>query len=134
MNINRGEINEVPVTVTEMTTLSAPVYYLFEFKPRIGIPAYCIGTNTSTHTGRYDLFLIEETDSPDPLIGQVSLPSGDYTYTIYQQSSSTNLDPTNTTPAEFFDYVETGLLTVYGTEETITEYSTELSDTYYEKQ
>ena len=42
--------------------------------------------------------IIETNSTPDPLVGEVELPLvGFYTYTIYEQSSSTNLVPANAT-------------------------------------
>ena len=124
MIINKGVITKVPVTVTEQTTLSAPVYYLFEFESKqTREKSYCIGVNISTITGRIDFFNIEETDTPDPLNSEVSLMVGEYRYKIYQQSSTTNLNPLNTTvAASGFAWVECGVMVVPGESETINEY------------
>lgn len=122
MVINRSDINELIVTVTEKTTISNP-FYLFEFKNKsTNVSVFCISEKISTISDR-DKFNIEETDAPDPLLGQVTLQNGDYSYIIYQQSSSTNLDPANTSPAEFSDYVEIGILNVQGDVIYTTEYN-----------
>ena len=75
------------VTVTELTTVS-PVYYLFEFEHEQSfLKYYCILANTSLATERYDEF--ELVDGVDLNFDY----DGYYTYRIYQQISSTNLDP-----------------------------------------
>ena len=75
------------VTVTELTTVS-PVHYLFEFEHEQSfLKYYCILPNLSTATSRYDEFVIE--DGVDVTFDY----DGYYTYRIYQQTSSTNLDP-----------------------------------------
>lgn len=98
--IVKGQINKVVVTLYEKTTLS-PVYYLFEFIPKgTKVPTYCIASEDSTQLQRYNRFLITETDAPNPLNGEVSLPPGEAYYNVYQQSSSTNLDPAGLTIVE----------------------------------
>jgi hypothetical protein len=75
------------VTVTELTTVS-PVYYLFEFEHEQSfLKYYCILDNISLATDRYDEF--ELVDGVDLIFDY----DGYYTYRIYQQISSTNLDP-----------------------------------------
>lgn len=112
MLILRGEINKIVITVTEQTTISSP-YYLFEFTSKSTKESvYCIAQPVTTT--RCDTFEIEETDSPDAESGQVSLLPGEYRYTVYQQSSSTNLNPLLTTPSVFNPYVEVGACVVPG--------------------
>lgn len=75
------------VTVTELTTVS-PVFYLFEFEHEQSfLKYYCILDNISLATERYDEF--ELVDGVDLNFDY----DGYYTYRIYQQISSTNLDP-----------------------------------------
>jgi len=75
------------VTVTELTTVS-PVYYLFEFEHEQSfLKYYCILDNISLATERYDEF--ELVDGVDLTFDY----DGYYTYRIYQQTSSTNLNP-----------------------------------------
>lgn len=81
-------------TLFEKTTLS-PVVYLFEFISKGSLtPKYCIASDISTSVNRYNEFVIKDTPSPNPLLGEVNLSTGEYVYNIYQQSSSTNLNPT----------------------------------------
>jgi hypothetical protein len=134
MNITRGQINETVVTVTERTTLTAPVYYLLEFKRELTNESfYCIAQNLSQDTDRYDQFDITETDMPNPLNAEITLEKGDYSYTIYQQDSAINLLPANTTASEFLPYVEIGKCTVTGSGNVNTEYDGKsTTNTYYE--
>ena len=95
IQITKGTTNNVALTLTEKCTLTSP-YYLFVFQSDETRNLYkFIAADTSTHPDRYNLFAIVETDSsPDPLDGEIELPIvGFYKYKIYEQTSSTNLDP-----------------------------------------
>ncbi len=87
LRIERYQTSTLIVTVTELKTLAVP-YWLFEFEEEQSFEkVYCILPNISPSTQRYDEF--EITDGVD-----VTFPyTGFYTYRIYQQTSSTNLDP-----------------------------------------
>jgi hypothetical protein len=95
IQITKGTTNNVALTLTEKCTLTSP-YYLFVFQSDETRNLYkFIAADTSTHPDRYNLFAIVETDSsPDPLAGEIELPIvGFYKYKIYEQTSSTNLNP-----------------------------------------
>lgn len=98
INLQKNTVNDkVVVTVTELVTLINP-FFLFEFKSdETNNLYYCISTNTSVNKPRYDLFTITDTATPNPLLGQVNLPVGTYEYRIYEQTSSTNLNPSLST-------------------------------------
>lgn len=99
IQITKGSTNDVALTLTEKCTLTAP-YYLFVFQSDETRDLYkFIAADTSAHTDRYNLFAIVETSTnPDPLDGEIELPLiGFYKYTIYEQTSPTNLDPANAT-------------------------------------
>lgn len=132
MIISKGNINELIVSVTEKTTLSAPVNYLWEFKNKdTKLNYYCIA-QVNIFYGHQEQFLIEEKTSPNNLVGQINLPKGDYLFKIYQQVSSTNVDPKLTTSSTFEPYVEIGLVTVTGTIQADTIYNgSTLIDTVY---
>ena len=68
---------------------------------------YCIAADTSQYTDRYNLFtLTVQVGAPNALLGQLQLVLGDeYLYNVYEQASTTNLDPTGLT------VVETGMMT-----------------------
>lgn len=119
MRIQRGVINEVPVTLSELKTLSAP-YYLFEFINDTNVASYVLINSaddlaSTDEQARFNLFSIEEVSSgSNPLSGTITLVNGDYQYTIYEQTSSTNIDPTQTD-----GIVEKGICTVYSATPTI---------------
>ena len=109
------------VTVTELTTLTNPEY-LFEFtEEQIDENLYCILTDVSTTTTRFNEFSI--TDGVD-----VTFPiDGFYTYNIYEQANgSGNLDPDGLT------LVETGRAHVYVIDATRTEYTATETNKVYE--
>lgn len=121
MIINKGAINDIILTVTELTTITTPVY-LFEFiNKQTNVSYYCISELLET-IGVRDRFTISETSTPDVLNGEIELPEGEYRYNVYQQTSTTNLDPLQSIPAEFTDYVEHGILDVIGSPLTNTSY------------
>jgi len=87
--------NTVILTLTESTTIATPTY-LFQFENnQTHDKYYCISSDTSSYTDRYNKFIITVVAGvPVPLSGQVKLVIGDeYNYTIYAQASTTNLDP-----------------------------------------
>ena len=87
LRIERNQASTLIVTVSELTTIANP-NYLFQFiEEQSGDEVFCILTNISTGIPRYDEFIV--TDTVD-----VTFPyNGFYTYKIYQQTSSVNLDP-----------------------------------------
>jgi len=106
------------LTLTENVTLTSP-YFLFEFTNEFSLtPVYFIAANTSSYTQRYDSFVITETSGTNILTsGTITLnPTVQYTYRVWEQTSSSNLNPANATTL-----LEVGILKVIGT-----------SDTYYE--
>ena len=109
------------VTVTELTTVS-PVHYLFEFEHEQSFEKrYCILANISTNTERYDEFT---------LIDGVSLTfpyDGYYIYRVYQQTSSSNLNP-----ALANGVVEEGRAHVYVNDSPSNEYNEQITFNIYE--
>ena len=103
--INRNSANTILPTLKEKTTLPNPTY-LWQFKSvASGSLFYCICTELSTYLERYNKFVLTETGAttPVPLNGEVSLSAGDYEYTIYEQASATNLNPSGLTVVEVGD-------------------------------
>lgn len=123
VSIVKASANTVVVTLEEKTTLS-PVYYLFEFvNDQSSDTQYCIPTDASLYTYRYNKFTITEKTSPTALSGEVELQTGFGKYYVYEQSSATNLDPTGLTLVEQGKYlVTTTLPTEYSHTQTINEY------------
>ena len=127
IKITRGQANVVVITLKEKTTLANPKY-LFVFKnDQTNVEAKFIAADTSTYPDRYNKFTItEKTTSPNPLTGEVTLSlDGFYTYTIYEQTSSTNLNPANATGV-----VETGKVQVFQAAVTDHTYSPDSNITY----
>ena len=88
-------------------------YYLCEFTSDVSaLTKYFICQDISLHTTRYNEFLITETSGTEILTsGTVTLnPTGQWSYKIYGQASSTNLDPNQATLLEIgqFKVVGTG--------------------------
>lgn len=109
IKIIKASNNNVAVTLYEKTTIAVSlVHYLWVFtNASTNQSTTCIAEDTSDYINRYNLFNIVENNDPDPLSGEVSLDEGMYDYYVYEQVSSTNLDPTGLT------LVESGLVTVY---------------------
>ena len=90
----------VILTLTEKVTLTNPKF-LFEFiNNESHVKYYCISTNLSAYKERYDSFNLQLTSSPNNLIGQLNLPVGEYDYNVYEQASTTNLNPSGLTKLE----------------------------------
>ena len=125
--INKAQSNIVTVTLKEKTTI-ANAYYLWEWISKAsGEKKYCIQpTDLSAYQDRFNQFTITETASPNPIAGQVTLPTtGEWTYNVYEQASSTNLSPTGKT------IVESGLVQVIGTATTDTQYTRTVTTAVY---
>lgn len=119
IKITKGSANTVVLTLTEKATLTNPDY-LFVFKSdQTEAEFIFIASDTSVYPERYNKFTVTEKANPDPLQGEVSLPNTKfYSYTIYEQNSSTNLDPANATGV-----VETGKMEVFDTPNSDSTYS-----------
>ena len=95
IKLDKETINRVIVTATENVTITAPVYFLFEFiSDSTKFAKVFTAADISTNTCRYNEFLIEvTTGTEDLLTGVIDLKTnGYYTYNIYQMASETNLD------------------------------------------
>lgn len=117
--INKNENNLITITLSEKTTLSSPVY-LFKFTNDITRQSVkFIANNISNYSYRYDQFLITETNgSQNFTSGVIELsPTGFWSYDIYEQISTTNLDERLSA-----GIVETGKVKVMGPETPIAVY------------
>lgn len=120
--INKGQNNYIVFTLYEKQTLTAP-YFLFELRHKVeNNPIYFISQDLSSFPTRYNKFLITETSgSQIPTSGVITLAKeGEYDYKIYEQTSSSNLNPVNATSV-----LEVGMIKVIGTAPTIKAYSSE---------
>lgn len=92
--INENTINKVILTLAEKTTLVGANYLFEVYNDMTNIYKYFIAQDISTNKVRYNEFLITENTTELPLIGQINLiQAGFYKYKIYEQASSTNLNP-----------------------------------------
>jgi len=124
ITINRGAENIATPTVSERTTITNATY-LFTFindqsqKTKSFIAQHILSNI------RYDKFIIEESNTEDLENGVVTLDQiGQWSYTIREQASATNLDPLLSG-----DIVEEGIVKVFETSTTIptfTEVTTEI--------
>jgi hypothetical protein len=99
IRLEPNTVNSVVVTLNELATLATP-FYLFEFiKDDTNETKIFTATNVSTSRSRYDEFNITTTTGTEDLLnGVIDLKTkGYYTYNIYEQVSSTNLNLANIT-------------------------------------
>jgi len=118
--INKNTNNTLIVTITEKVSISNP-YFLFVFtSDATNEKVIFLQENISQHTDRYDEFVItERSTNLDYTSGIIEfLPIGSWTYEIFEQASSTNLDRTLTGAR-----LEVGKAKVIGTNETYSKYS-----------
>ena len=92
--INKNTTNTVILTLSEKTTLTNAVY-LFEVINDMSNEVKCfIAADISTNKLRYNEFEFIENVTEDLLNGTFSLTlSGFYKYNVYEQASTTNLNP-----------------------------------------
>lgn len=94
ITINKNSSNTVIDYLYSVTTLSN-VKYLYEFiNHNTKVKSYCIPVELSTELQAYNKFTMVDTASPNPLTGQINLEPGQYDYNVYEQTSTTNLNPT----------------------------------------
>lgn len=90
--IARGQSNSMVVTLQEKQTLTNP-YWLVRFVNESSlVENSCISPDTSSYTSRYNKLTVRESTSEDRVNGTLYLPEGIYTYYVYEQASSSNLD------------------------------------------
>jgi len=113
LNIVRGALNEMIVTLTEKVTITNPVY-LFSFTHQtLAVENNFILADNSQYVERYNLFSFTEGSSVAK-----TLEEGIYYYTIYAQTSAINLNP------ELADEeVERGICRVTSTATSFTQYN-----------
>jgi len=111
IQLNEGTSGNICVfTLNENTTITAPIYYLFEF---IGVdsntPKSFLATDTTDNKCRFNQFTIflVTAANEDLTIGKLNLSGGRYKYNVYQQNSSSNL-----IPADAGSIVELGFVEV----------------------
>ena len=110
--LQKGTTNtNLTLTLTENSTLSSPVYLFVFSKGGNTYPVISADLATASQKARFNRFTITEGAS-DPTNGSLTLgTTGVYNLNVYEQSSTTNLDPTLST-----NKVETTLARVIDTE------------------
>ncbi len=98
--INKNATTNFVATLYELSQLTNP-NYLFEFESdQTKVKYYTIISDISTNKPRYNEFNFIE-GSNDPTNGSLVLGSaGFYNYKVYEQASSSNLDPTGLNKVE----------------------------------
>ena len=98
--INKNTTNNFVATLYELSQLTDP-NYLFEFESdQTKTKYYTIITDVSTNKPSYNGFNFVE-GSDDPTNGSLDLGSPCfYNYKVYEQASSSNLDPTGLNEVE----------------------------------
>lgn len=120
LRLIKDTTSEVIVTLTEKETLSNP-FYLFEFESKQSrVKQYCVASDLSSETQRYNQFNIVDTTSPDRTAGEVEfLDAGSYDYKVFEQSNGTNLDPEDGVVGAL---LEKGMAEVVGSSTSFTKY------------
>ncbi len=100
--LTKGQTSDVILTLTEKQTLPAP-NYLFYFINRTSNDVVAFvklnNTDTSQHKDRYNKFSINAASFFNNEL------AGEWTYTIYEQTSSSNINPALAT-----GLLETGIM------------------------
>jgi len=99
--IYKNTANTICPTLKEKC-VSNSGFYLFQFSNSTG-NYYCISNDIGAYPARNNKFVITDMPSPNNLIGQINLATGEYEYTIYENTSNTNLSPTGLTVVEVGD-------------------------------
>lgn len=103
--INKGEVNSIVLTLSEVSTLPSP-YYLFVFQNEMNptsTPILFTNTDQSPYPERFNLFYLDE-----PI--DAELMKGQYTYNVYESTTPpTSIDDTTGV------VIEEGRLVVSGT-------------------
>lgn len=119
IQLTKGQTQFIYLTLTEKQTISSP-NYLFTFKNRSTNTEVKFvllnAADTSLYKDRYNKFSIKV----DKYFS--SKPRGQWTYSVYQQTSTSNTDITGLT------LLESGIMWLNDAEEIYTEYQTK--DTY----
>lgn len=119
IKIVKDSTNIVALTLTEKRTSTSATTYLLKLTERdTSTSTYCICTDSSSYTERYNKLTVIDTASPTPVDGEVDLEAGFYDYYVFDNLNSTsNLDPTGLIE------VENGILKVIGSALSTTTYT-----------
>lgn len=117
--INKNSTNNRILTLSEKTTLTNAVYLFEVINDQSGTVKCFIANDISANPVRYNEFNLIENATENLLNGIFELElSGFYTYNIYEQTSTTNLNPLLAT-----NLIETGKLEVPDNTAELTRYN-----------
>jgi len=92
----KDSVNIIRTSLAELSTLASPTYLIEMISDQSLISTTCIAADTSAYPSRYNEFTITETATPNNLNAEILLePVGYFTYNIYEQTSTTNLSPSD---------------------------------------
>ena len=115
IQLTKGQTQNIILTLTEKQTLTNP-NYLFVFENRSTNTDVKFvklnNTDISAYKERYNEFTIVVNSHFNTSL------NGQYTYTVYEQASPSNLNPTG------LNLLETGIMELEGTTISFTEYET----------
>lgn len=97
LRIERGQSNHIYPTCKEKQTLTDPYYLIKFYSIERKDSKYCIVNDLSAYPDRNQHFIIIETANESSGTNKVLLPEGTYEYYIYEQTSSSNVDPDSAT-------------------------------------
>jgi hypothetical protein len=122
LHLKQNDLNSCDVTVSNESELNNPTYLWVLTNLETKVKKYFIPFNaTVPHAGRFDTFTFNSNNYiSEVFIGSncnIHLQQGQYSYTIYDQVSTTNLNPTLSN-----SIVETGLAVVEQVEVCYTTY------------
>jgi len=122
LQITKATTNTLYPTCHEKQLIASP-YYLWKFHNQTTKDdRYCISSDGSAYPLRYQQLIVIETTTPTASTNQVKLDTtGVWEYYIYEQSSSTNIDPTG------LNLVEQGLVEVSVASTSLSEYTSQQS-------
>ena len=115
IQLTKGQTQNIILTLTEKQTLISPNYlFIFENRSTNTDVKFVKLNNTdiSQYKERYNEFTIVVNSYFNTSL------NGQYTYTVYEQASTTNTDPTG------LNLLETGIMELEGTTISFTEYET----------
>jgi hypothetical protein len=115
IQLTKGQTQNIILTLTEKQTLTSP-NYLFVFENRSTNTDVKFvklnNTDISAYKERYNEFTIVVNSHFNTSL------NGQYTYSVYEQASTSNLNPTG------LNLLETGIMELSGTTISFTEYET----------
>jgi hypothetical protein len=115
IQLTKGQTQNIILTLTEKQTLTSPNYlFIFENRSTNTDVKFVKLNNTdiSAYKERYNEFTIVVNSHFNTSL------NGQYTYSVYEQESSSNLNPTG------LNMLETGIMELSGTTISFTEYET----------